>query len=163
MKSRILESNSFTIKHEPRHDGNAPETVPELIELINNDPDAPDIYSAEPTGYGYEIEGWTNGAPRIFEIDALDLADFAEGKTVLLICKRDAELFELPPYSRFSRWYSTGEPSTIYVLESQPEAEQIERMTAAGCHMVRFGPEGSKSEKPNAVLVPDSVPHGFAA
>ena len=168
MLTRIYKNNNFTVKHEPFYDGDAPATMGELIEAINNDIDAPDVEDIEETYAGnsyayYYVTFFVNGAPRYYRFDSEMLDAYRAGHTIRFIFEDNAPLFVMPTYTGYADAINTttGQKGTIYHLETMPDDETADAMKRAGCDLItaqyRYAPE----LKHPAVFVPNGVCFSF--
>ena len=162
MKTRIFKNNNVRIKREAWYDDKEPVDIFELLEMMNNDIDAPDVLKYEegyPWGYATLF---VNGAPRLYPCGNGEVGAFNAGKTVYFNYEDDAPLFTLPDFFKFDSFEFEGRKGTLYTLCKEPSAEQWEEMSAAGCERYRVQAQYAPELVHTAVFVPAGTPFEFA-
>lgn len=169
MKTRIFKNNNFTVQLEEWE--TAPANFGEFLEMLENDIDAPDVfteYEIAPCYYGnsyavYEVSFWVNGKPRIYHIRPEALETFNAGKCARIEYRENAPMFTLPTFYKFDAFTnSDGVKGTLYTLENEPSADEWEAMGAAGCERYRVQAQYAPELAHTAVFVPAGTPFEFA-
>lgn len=162
MKSRVFKNNNVRIRREPTHDGEPPRGLPELLEAMQNDIDAPDVLGAEDCWPGCLVTLFVNGAPRRYLMGDGDAGRFRDGLTVSLAYLDDAPLFALPAAYRSEPFEHGGRRGTVHLLCEDPGEAAWADMLAAGCSRLETRTQYAPEIRRPAIFVPAGTPFDYA-
>ena len=158
MITHVYKNNNFTVKFEPRYDDALPKTLPELVERINNDIDAPDAVNFEESYPGYLATFFVNGAPRYYMVVQSHLEEFLDGRTVRFRYDCDAPLFALPSHYDSHRIEYQGRKGTLYKLcDLEIDGDRITEMSSCGCTPFIVQSEYAPEQVHIGIFVPDGT------
>ena len=159
----IYKNHNFTVQFEPKFDPALPKTVPEFIEQIHNNIDAPDVCAVEESYPGYYVQFFVNGAPRYYQVLVSDLEKYIDGYTVRFIYESDAPLFYMPSHFDAYPFDIDGQKGILYKLcDKTIEQTTLDAMLACGCKKLNTSPLYAPEIVHTAIFVPNGTCFDFA-
>lgn len=172
MFSRKFKNHNFTVRRDLMEEGLTVETLDQLVELVHNDIDAPEVayiaggdsvefvhvgnmYASEFVAFEFE------GARYWYKVDSDMVEEFNAGKTVRFVTDKTdkAPYFILPSYSSSASAMYEGEAGVIFEYaynhrNNYPTGDVLETMLALGCKQVEVRAQYAPELRRRAIFVP---------
>lgn len=162
MITRAYKNHNVTFKFE-RGDY-VPDNTLDMISEIAFRADAfdvSDVFGPESWGNSYAVYPvhiTANGFTGVYYVGPFDLMAAQDGKTVRLVCDREAPAFVMPDFYKYQDvTRKDGTRGCIYTLCNPLGDETADAMRAAGCDVLTSVCEYAPEIKRSAVFVPRGV------